>query len=172
MTEDATNLMNEAQTKGQGMVIGLEGLATDLATAIGGAIGTGDFEALGDNILKSFGSFLTQLGQLMVAQGAAYAAIDIGLTNPLALIAAGTAAIAIGSAISSMTSKNPVTSSGGGYSQSYGGGDSTSNSMLFNRAGQITSGYASGKQQQTVRFKVAGQDLVAVMKNNNVKSNI
>ena len=89
------------------MVIELGSLATDLATAIGTAIGTGDFESLGDSILNSFGSFLTQLGQLMVAQGAAYAAIELGITNPFALIAAGTAAIAIGSAISSMDITKP-----------------------------------------------------------------
>ncbi len=154
----------------------MRGFTTSAVASLGTAIGSGDFSNLGNAILGQFGSFLMQLGEMMVAYGGLWQGFNIVSSNPLSAplaIGLGLAAIAAGAAFSAMASKSPQ-QSGGGISggQSYGGGDNTSNTALFNRAGQTVSGYGQGRQSNTVDFKIKGQDLVATMNRNQLKASI
>jgi hypothetical protein len=86
------------------------------------------------------------------------------------LIAAGTAAVAAGAAISGLISNNPTGGGSPSASAGYGSADNTSNQMLFNRAGQYTSGYDNTTGNvPVVTMKIQGQDLVGSIKRNQLK---
>jgi len=103
----------------------LQSAAMELSSLISGtletiftAIGAGDFDNLFGDILSNFGKFITQIGKLLIAYGAAMMAFSLlsKSPNPIsagAAIAAGLAAVALGSAISGAASKGEQALTGG-----------------------------------------------------------
>jgi hypothetical protein len=141
------------------MIIGdfLAGSIADLASGIGEALGSGDFDGLAKSVLRSFGGFFKQIGGMFIAYGIANTAFIKALQNPLnpaspaVLIGAGAALVAIGGAISGATS-------------SFAGSGSTG-------SGQTAGGYSSGQQQQHVTFELEGDKLKGAINNSDRKSN-
>lgn len=156
--------------------IDLSGLVAGVAESIGTAIGSGDFSQLGDNLLQTMGGFISQLGQMILVYGGLVVAFKKAFANPYVAIAVGASAIALGSAISAYASKGKesMSSSGGGsIGGSYGSSDNTSNSMLFNRAGQRVGGYnTEGGNTPVFEMRLKGKDAVAMIKRNDLKGKI
>lgn len=112
-------------------------------------------DRFGENILASFGQFLGQFGQMLIAFGVARLAllnsVKLGPAGAVAAIAAGAALVAIGGAIKQHMKKAPEAISGGSsstpsYSGSFGGGSS------FN--------YGSTNDVLTLETVVYGRDIV------------
>ena len=144
----------------------IAGTFSNLGDAIGEAMakGTNVFAAAGNAIITGIGSFLGDLGKMMIKYGVAALAYSIAskaLLNPLtaapaagALIAAGTALAIVGSAIKNSVSQNG-SSSGADYS-------SSSNSSSYGSSTSYSSGSSSGG---TYVFEIAGTKLIGVLKN-------
>lgn len=79
----------------------IAGAIIDIAEAIGDTLSGG--REFGKDIIKAVGKFAQQLGALFIATGVAEAAFQSG--NPYAMIAAGIALVALGTAVNSMMSK-------------------------------------------------------------------
>jgi hypothetical protein len=98
------------------------------------AIGSGNFENLGNDLLKNFANFLSMFGKLLVAYGISlltfFEAFGAGPVGAIAAIGAGIAAIAIAGLIRGAASDaGNALQGGGGYGGSYGsasGGQSVS----------------------------------------------
>lgn len=87
-----------------------------MAAAFGTALASGAnvFKALGDALLGSLGSVATAIGTKLIEMGVL---IRLAITNPLNMIAAGVALVALGAALSSV-SQSAFNSSGGSGSTS------------------------------------------------------
>jgi hypothetical protein len=72
------------------------------------ALSSGKLEGGFNTILAAFGGFMVQMGKMLVAYGISISAFWQALENPAALIAAGIALIAVGSAIKGLASRGPA----------------------------------------------------------------
>lgn len=125
-----------------------------LGTAFGELIRTGEFpEDFGNQVLGIIGGFISQLGKMLIALGAAALGfqdlLKSAFTNPAsaaAAIAAGAALVLLGGAIKGFASAGPRGSGGGG-----GGGFSVS-SQSYSAAAVGT----SGKTSQNMDINVTG----------------
>src|SRR5690606_27845227 len=108
---DLTPRLNDALLKAdmqrmgeslQGQVLDLSdaisGTISSFAASIGEAMGSGNFEGLGANLLKALGSLAQQMGVMMLGMGKAAVALKAMIANPIAAVAAGIALIALGAA--------------------------------------------------------------------------
>ncbi len=114
------------------------------------------FGSVGQAILQTLGSIITQLGQATIASGIAAISLKNLFSNPAAAIAAGGALVALGSALSS--ARSSVSGIGGGGSiagQGTGTGFTGSNS--FNGSNVSAT--------QEVRFVLKGEDLFGALRN-------
>ncbi len=103
---------------------------SDEFTKVFESIGSGSFEGFGDDLLKSFGNLVSNLGKLLVAMGTTMLYAKLLAKAPtiptaIAAIAAGAAAMAIGGLITGMASRGSESlgsggGSGGGTSGNYG----------------------------------------------------
>lgn len=134
--------------------------ATTFATSLGEAIGSGDWSNFGDNILKSIAGFIQKIGSMLIQFGLAMAVFQFSM-NPYAMIAAGTALVIIGAAISGAVSTSSKSAAAGGSS---GGGGGSSWSV--ERAGVNFSDMAAN-----VMFTIKGNDLVGVLNNESNRRN-
>ena len=135
--------------------------ATTFATSLGEAIGSGDWSNFGDNILKSIAGFIQKIGSMLIQFGLAMAVFQFSM-NPYAMIAAGTALVIIGAAISGAVSTSSKSAAAGGSSGGGGGGSSWS----VERAGVNFSDMAAN-----VMFTIKGNDLVGVLNNESNRRN-
>jgi hypothetical protein len=113
-----------------------------------------------DDILNIFGRFVTEMGAMFIAYGVAMYAFK-KLKEPWALVAAGAALVAIGTAITTSHSSfasNPEAYSGGGGSV-YGGYNASTPTTISSEA-------------TSLKFTVEGKDLVAVMDRNEAYNNM
>ena len=132
------------------------GIGQAIGNALSGAANLGD--SLAKVLLSSVGSILKQLGTLAITIGLTLLKIKAALKslNPAVAIAAGTAAIALGTVFSNASQNlgsNIGGSAGGGGSfggRSFGGGGGFGGAQPF--SGNLT-------------FTIRGNDLVAVVKN-------
>jgi hypothetical protein len=76
-----------------------------IADLLGEAIVTGDLEGMFNNILKSVASFLQQMGAMFVAYGISMIAFKKAFSNPVALVLAGGALVALGGGIKALANK-------------------------------------------------------------------
>lgn len=150
------------------MKYAVEDFSTSVVEQFGMAIGefaeSGEFPAdFGKNIIAIIGSFISQLGKMLIGLGTASEAFQKlmasgFLAGGIPLIIAGAALVLLGGAVS-------------GYAKSMGGGSSSS--------GVTTSAYSSannsGQMHQTngtVEFVIKGNTLVGVLENQNRKNGL
>ena len=136
---------------------------TGLAATIGQSLATGAnvMQTVGEFVLNALGQLAQQIGALMIAYGAAQYKFNLSsLTlNPVGMIAAGAAMVAIGAAISARSRKGLTNSAGGGGSVptgSTGGGDNsgwtgTAFGAAFGMSGQpVLTSRVSGRDIELV----------------------
>jgi len=146
----------------------LNGIGESIGQAL--ASGKNVVDAIGASLLGSLGNFLSELGGLFIKFGLAskaFASLQLLIKsgNPVAtiggaigLIGAGIALKAIGSAISA--SAGGSGGSGGGASSSSGGGAVGGTNRSITR---------TESQEQTVVFKISGNNLIGVLRNANAQ---
>lgn len=134
----------------------------DSFSAIGEAISSGGnvFDAFGNAILGSIGSFLSELGKQMIQYGVAalaYAALTKLLaSNPISAVPAAVAMIAAGAALSLIGGAIKGTLSGGGGGSVSSGTGASSNSYSSSFSG-------GGGMDGRVVFEISGQSLIGVL---------
>lgn len=118
---------------------------------------------MGQVLLGSLGSLLVQVGQMAIAVGVGLEAIQKSLLtlNPAVAIVAGVALVSIGSMFSSM-SKNLGGGMGSSSASSGGGGGSYAPQTTRSYSSSSVAGMGS---DQEVVFRIAGTDLIGVIKN-------
>lgn len=127
------------------------GIIKGIGTSLGEAI-TGNFDSA--TLLEPFADVAMQLGSMLIAQGAAILAFKTSLEslNPYVAIAAGTALVAVASAIKSFTSD-----AASGAAMTGGAGGSSYSTQL--------SDYKDTKMEVSGTLKANGNELVAVINN-------
>lgn len=104
---------------------GIEGALSGIGTSIGDALASGEsvLSAVGNSVIQSFGSFLGQLGDLLIQYGVAAqvkALLDKAITIPGAGLIAGGAAIAAGIALKAIAGGFSKLGKGGGGGSDFG----------------------------------------------------
>jgi hypothetical protein len=156
------NLLNQTIASGLG----------DLGTSIGEALATGTdvLKAVGNSLLNTFASFLSSLGDQIIALGlaAVLAGTVLKTVGTISGIGAGLAAIAGGVIVKTLAgainSNAKKGIGGGGRASSSSGADA--NNSSFTSSGFSSRGDGGG----TVVFEIAGQKLIGVL-NNTLNSN-
>jgi hypothetical protein len=128
--------------------MGVSDMLTDSFGRVFEAIGSGDWGGVGKDILASFGSFIMNLGKMLVAYGvmksAFFKSLTMGPAGVGLAIGAGLAAIALGALFKGAASRGGNAMSGGAT----GGGG----------------GYSSDNKLQTIKVevegKISGKDIV------------
>ncbi|MHA7823693.1 tape measure protein [Chryseobacterium arthrosphaerae] len=164
--KDFENMVSSSVTNG----------LTDMFSSIGEAIGNGGnvMAALGNGILKMFGSFLSDMGGLLIKYGTlavVKGTLDEAIQksgNPYVTIAAGIAAIAVGAALSVAGGAigARAKSNSGGSTSTNAGADYTGNNYSSN----YTSGGGYGGGGEVV-FRLSGYELKGVLDRVNGKNN-
>lgn len=139
---------------------------TDVAGAIGDALGSGNFKDLGKGLIESMGKLAQQFGSLLIGMGVAALNLQTTLiTQPWLAIAAGAALVALGAAASA-SAKRMVSNatSGGGGASSYQ--TATPSYGPSEYRGMYTDNWAGN-----VTFKIGNNELVGVLEQANKRSN-
>lgn len=140
----------------EGLEAIVEGAIISIADAFGSSLGEGNFKNFGKKLLETVATFAQQLGALLIANGVAIEALKSG--NPPAMIAAGIALVAIGSAIKAVLSKQKkVSMSGGGVGSEGGSGTYSSRNTNVSSNAQDT-------RIAVESFAIRGQDIWVTMK--------
>lgn len=141
---------------------GVANFATGFAAAVGAAFmsSADGIKDVGSFVLNALGQLAQQIGALMIAYGVAQFKFNasVGTLNPIGMVAAGAALVAIGAAISARSKKGMTNSSGGGGSMpsSSSGGDSsgwtgTAFGAAFGMSGQpVLTSRVSGRDIELV----------------------
>lgn len=137
----------------------------NLGDAIGGALANGGnvLKAVGQSLLQSLGTFLSDMGGLLIKYGTLAVLkgkLDLAILSggPVS-IAAGVAAIAVGVALKAAGGAIGNAAKGGGGSRSVSGGNSVSSPT------SSTSSSGGGFSGGTVVFEISGQSLIGVLSN-------
>jgi len=137
-----------------GMANAIESFAGGLADLAAGNI-TG--KQFGQQVLGMVGSFMVQLGMLMITTSSLYTKWIASLSNPVTAVAGiglGIALVVAGAAVSALAKKGP---GGGGYSS--GGGSYTQSGY------QGATGSKAQGMNGNVYFEIQGSKLVGVLAN-------
>ncbi len=142
---------------------------SNLGSAIGEALASGQnvFQAIGNSLLQSLGSFLSDMGDLLIKYGilaVAKGKLDLAiLTGGPISIGAGIAAIAVGVLLKAAGSAigSRAQSGAGGASTSTGRSSSASSGTSSGGYAGVSSSGGSG----TVVFEIAGTSLIGVLNN-------
>jgi tape measure domain-containing protein len=147
---------------------GIADAATNMAIGIGNVLaGAAPIESLGKVLLSGLGDVLIQLGKVAIATGITTDAIKKAFANPYTAIAAGVAAIALGSYIKSASNAALSGGSSGGGAVSAGGTSAVPSSSATYRPPTIGAGTqaASLEVNRTLRIELTanGRDLAKVL---------
>jgi hypothetical protein len=125
----------ESQSLSSAVASAVSGMAAALSKAL--VTGANVFQALGDAILQGLGNVATQVGETLISMGTM---IQMSITNPLAMIAAGIALVALGSALGAIaTNAYGGGSAGGGGSPSFSSASApVGDSNVSGQGGPIT----------------------------------
>jgi len=137
------------------------------------ANGTSVIGAVGMGLLKTLGSFLSQLGAKLILYGLLAkkkGALDVAMIigGPAAIVAGtaavkvGALAVAAGAAISAFVGN--ATSAGAGNTSS-GGGSVSNDASTFSPSSSGFSGQSSSSGSSRVVFEIQGTKLVGVLSN-------
>jgi hypothetical protein len=132
-----------------------EGIGAAIGTSLSN--GTNIVQAVGGALLGAIGSISVELGRQAIAIGVGMIAIKKAFANPVTAIAAGTALVAIGSAI--RNTANIVGQVGGGATGGVGG----AGGGTFGGSNISLSGGGNGGGR--VIFEIAGDKLIGVLNN-------
>lgn len=129
-------MQDVVQTANQAVQTALIDTFTTLGERIGQVIaGVGKgFQGLKDALLSILGALLQTVGKAMIAFGVAGEAIKSFITNPALAIAAGTALVALGSALASSAQESVASA---GASLAGGGSAAAASSIARSQTGQI-----------------------------------
>lgn len=150
----------------------------DLGYTIGETLASGGniLKAIGGSILKSFGNFLGQFGQQLIAYGVAAGAfgkVSLALAVPGAAVIAAPLAIAAGIALTAIAGVigglGKKGMGGGGGGGGAGGGAAAAAGSSFSGGG--IGGLLGGNRDVSGEFVVKGNDLVYVLGQANNKIN-
>jgi len=137
----------------------------NLGTAIGEALASGQnvFSAIGNSLLASIGSFLSEMGGLLIKYGTLAVVkgkLDLAIATggPIA-IGAGLAAIAVGVALKAVGGAIGSKAKGGAQTSSSTGNGANNTSSTSGGTGW------SGGANNTYVFEIAGTSLISVLKN-------
>jgi len=142
---------------------------TNLGEAIGSALVSGGdvLSSIGQGLIASLSSFLSQLGDKLITYGLLLAGfgkaeLAFAVGDPVTKIGAGLAMVALG--VAAKAAGAAVSSFGGGGLR--GGGVSGSSGSGANNSSFTNSGFASsGGGGGTVVFEIAGTKLIGVLSN-------
>lgn len=128
-------------------------------SAIGTAIAEGGnvLGALGNALLGTFGSIISEIGKQLVVLGAGMIAARMAIKNPYLALAAGAAMVALGAAFSAGASKSLSSiGGGGGYSQSAAG-------TQYNSIGDRNTGRLFNNDKQVVELRLKNGELTGAI---------
>ena len=140
---------------------------SNLGASIGEALASGQnvFSAIGQSLLQSLSSFLSDMGDLLIKYGilaVAKGKIDLAiLTGGPVAIGAGLAAIAVGVLLKAASGALGAKAKGGAGQTSTATGSSANNSSSTSGGGYGWSGGGTN----TVVFEIAGTSLIGVLNN-------
>ena len=140
---------------------------SNLGASIGEALASGQnvFSAIGQSLLQSLSSFLSDMGDLLIKYGilaVAKGKIDLAiLTGGPVAIGAGLAAIAVGVLLKAASGALGAKAKGGAGQTSTSTGSSANNSSSTSGGGYGWSGGGTN----TVVFEIAGTSLIGVLNN-------
>jgi hypothetical protein len=162
--EALDNLGETLQTKGENVInigsaiaAGFSNFGNGIANAI--ASGTLSVETAGATLLATLGDFMSSFGTSLIAWGVAKSVLDSLTISGPAAIAAGTALVIAGKALSASASKSLSNIANGGGSSSVGGSGSTSFS------GSTVSSASAVNTGGRYVFEIEGTKLVGVLSN-------
>lgn len=139
---------------------------TDVAGAIGDALGSGNFKDLGKGLIESMGKLAQQFGSLLIGMGVAALNLQTTLiTQPWLAIAAGAALVALGAAASA-SAKRMVSDATSG-----GGGASSYQTVTPTYGPSEYRGAYRDEWAGNVTFKIGNNELVGVLEQANKRSN-
>lgn len=140
---------------------------TDVAGAIGNALGSGNFKDLGKGLIESMGSLAQQFGSLLVGMGVAALNLQETLiTQPWLAIAAGAALVALGAAATASAKRMVSNATSGGGTASYRNESTSPQPGQSDYRGMYTDNWAGN-----VTFKIGNNELVGVLEQANKRSN-
>lgn len=129
------------------------------AESIGTAFATGDWDNMGNELIKAVGGLAMQFGATLISMGFAALALKKLIMNPFTAIAAGIALVALGAAATAAASKQVSAATGGG-----GGGGGGGSTGYRDTASPGQSEYRGAWQDDfRVEFVQKGSDLVGVL---------
>lgn len=140
---------------------------TGLASSIGEAFASGNFENIGSGLISAMGEMISQFGEMLVASGMAALALKLLIKNPLTAIAAGAALIALGAAATAAAQKTvDKTTGGGGYS-----GGTTSYNQTSRLGESAYRGAYRDEWNDEVVFRIGNNELVGTLARANNRNN-
>lgn len=126
-------------------IMGVADLMSNTFTDLFEHIGSGSMEGFGQDLLKNFGSLVSQLGKMLVALGTTMLSAQMllgtpSIPNAIAAIAAGGVAMAIGGAMMGAASRgaNSLSGGGSGGSGNYSGNSSGTQTIKVEVQGRIS----------------------------------
>ena len=158
--QNFTNDLNNVISNGMNEAVNT--FAEGIGALMSGDMNIGDF---GLSILSTIGSFLVQMGQMLIAYALAMDAFKKAFTNPFIALAAGVALVAIGSMVSSLAKKGMSAGGGGGGGGDTGGGGGGATSSAMGGASSAATAMGGN-----VSFQIQGSSLVGVLANNDKKN--
>jgi hypothetical protein len=139
---------------------------TDVAGAIGNALGSGNFKDLGKGLIESMGRLAQQFGSLLVGMGVAALNLQETLiTRPWLAIAAGAALVALGAAATASAKRMVSNATSGG-----GGAASYQTTTPAYGPSEYRGPYRD-EWAGNVTFKIGNNELVGVLEQANKRSN-
>lgn len=142
------------------------GMGDSLGNLFAGlSTGAGAIEQFGNTVLAAIADFAGQLGKYLIALGVAKMGLDnlfkAGPAGAAAAIGAGIALMALSKVVGNFASKGPNFGGGGG---------SMAPSVSGSAYRSPNAGVSYGAGGETMRFKIEGEDLVAIVNRANYKS--
>ncbi|HZK26265.1 MAG TPA: hypothetical protein VFD00_01810, partial [Thermoclostridium sp.] len=124
-----------------------------------------NFDGLGDGLIKVMADMISEIGAMLISTGFGMLALQIALTNPYTMIAAGIAMVALGAAASAAAQ--------GSVNKATGGGGSMGGTNSYNKTSQLgDSSYRGAYRDEwdsEVVFKIGNNELVGTLDRANTR---
>lgn len=179
-----SSLLDFQEQSGQIIESAAEGFAVGFGELIAGIVqGANPLEGFVTLLLSTIGDMIVQLGKAAIQAGITMTALKLSFSNPVAAIAAGVAAVAVGNIIKSFVPKDfaGAFANGGVVGGTSFTGDKlfaavNSGEMILNKKQQANlSGMLAGTNSTNINlgggFELSGEVLKLILKRQNEKDN-